>query len=138
MKRKDIFSKKRRSEIMSSIRSKNTKIERRLAEELQKQGLNFRKHAKLPGTPDFIFPEKKLAVFCHGDFWHGLNYKKMKPKLNAYWRNKIENNMKRDARVAKKLNNMGWRVLTLRGSRISKDAKRCVEIIKRRLSNLTK
>lgn len=133
MKRKDIFSKKRRSEIMSSIRGKNTNIERQLGEELEKEGLKFDKQADLPGTPDFAFPDGKLAVFCHGDFWHGLNYERMKPKLNAYWRNKIEGNMKRDKKVVEMLNCIGWKVLILKGSEILKDTNWCVDIIKQQL-----
>lgn len=136
MKRKDIFSKKRRSEIMSSIRGKNTKIEKRMMEELRKLGIRFEKHADLPGTPDFAVPAKKLAVFCHGDFWHGLNYKRMKPKLNSYWKKKIEGNMKRDTKVAKKLNRMGWKVVTLKGSKIEKDAKSCADAIRRKVERI--
>lgn len=136
MSRKDIFSKKRRSEIMSSIRSKNTKIELLLKDELKKQGLNFGMHAKLPGSPDFVFCKKKLAVFCHGDFWHGKNYDRMKPKLNRYWRNKIELNMKRDARVRRILNKQGWRILTLKGSQISRDVIHCVGRIRQKLMQI--
>lgn len=119
---------------MASIRSKNTKLELSLKKELKRQGLKFVMHAKLPGTPDFVFPGKRLVVFCHGDFWHGKNYDIMRPKLNSYWRNKIEKNMERDKRVEGKLSKMNWRVMTLKGSEIRKDIQRATERIKRKLS----
>jgi len=133
MRRKDIFSKKKRSKIMASIRGKNTKIEEILDKALRCSNLSFERHFKITGTPDFAFQKERLAVFCHGDFWHGKNYDRMKPKLNNYWRNKIEMNMKRDSRVKGKLNKMGWYVMTLKGSEINKNLEKCVERVKRQL-----
>ena len=135
MTRKDIFSKKQRSKIMSSIRGKNTKIEKLIQEGLKNEGLKFEMHAKLPGTPDFAFPDQRLIVFCHGDFWHGKNYDTMEKKLNKYWQNKILTNMKRDARVARRLRKLGWSIMVIKGSAINANVEKCIERIKRRLRN---
>ncbi|MDP6279672.1 MAG: very short patch repair endonuclease, partial [Nitrospinota bacterium] len=49
----DVFSKKKRSEVMSLIRSKNTKPELYVRSFLHKKGYRFRLHQKnLPGSPD--------------------------------------------------------------------------------------
>ena len=81
---------------MSSIRSKNTRIERLLFLLLDLKKIKYYRHYRIKGNPDIAFPRSKLAVFVHGNFWHGWNYNKLKKKLkNKYWKDKIENNIKR-------------------------------------------
>jgi len=109
----DVFTRKKRSEIMSKIRSKNTKAELLVFRELRKRKINFQKHyKKVAGSPDIALPRKKLAIFIDGSFWHGYKFKKRKEKLpKKYWVNKIETNMKRDVRDRKILRKKGWKVL---------------------------
>jgi len=109
----DVFSKEKRSEIMSKIRGKNTKVELLVFRELRKKGIYFQKHYKrVVGKPDIALPRKKIAVFIDGDFWHGYNYAKTKKRLpKVYWRAKIEANMARDIKNRRKLRRMGWKVL---------------------------
>ena len=73
----DIFTPEKRSWVMSRIRSKDTKIEKKTASMLRKNKIRYRKHPKLFGSPDFVV-EKKVLVFCDGDFWHGYLYSKKK------------------------------------------------------------
>ena len=71
----DKVTKEKRSEMMSKIRSSNTKIELAVFKRLKKRGIYFQKHyKKAPGTPDIALPRKKKAVFIDGDFWHGNNF----------------------------------------------------------------
>ena len=109
----DIFTKKKRSEIMSKIRSENTKVERLVFRELRRQGIYFQKHYKgAKGKPDIALPKKKKAVFIDGDFWHGRNFSKQRKRLpKRYWLAKIENNMKKDKRNRTTLKRKGWKVL---------------------------
>lgn len=109
----DVFSKEKRSEIMSKIKGKNTKVELLVFRELRKRGVYFQKHYKrVPGRPDIALPRKKIAVFIDGDFWHGYNYAKTKKRLpKEYWRAKIEANMARDVKNRRKLRGMGWRIM---------------------------
>ena len=109
----DVFTPKKRSEIMSKIRSKNTKVEVLVFRELQKRKIYFQKHYKRAvGNPDIALPRKKKAVFIDGDFWHGYRFSKQKERLpKKYWREKIENNIKRDKRVRTKLKREEWQVL---------------------------
>jgi len=94
----DVFTKKKRSEIMSKIRSKNTKPELIIFRELRKRKINFQKHyKKVIGSPDIALPKRKIAIFIDGDFWHGKNFNKNKKRLpKKYWREKIEANIHRD------------------------------------------
>ncbi len=108
----DCFSKKKRSEVMSKIRSKNTKAELMVFRELRKRGVYFQKHySKAPGKPDIALPRKKKAVFIDGDFWHGRNFEEMKYRLpNEYWRPKIEKNIIRDKTNNEELKQKGWKI----------------------------
>lgn len=109
----DCFTKEKRSEVMSKIRSKNTKAEILVFKELRKRGIYFQKHYyRAPGKPDIALPRKKKAVFIDGDFWHGYNFKKQKERLpKKYWLDKIESNIKRDRKNRAKLRKDGWEVL---------------------------
>lgn len=109
----DVFTPKKRSEIMSKIRSKNTRVEVLVFKELQRRKIYFQKHYKRAvGSPDIALPRKKKAVFIDGDFWHGYQFSKQRERLpKKYWQGKIESNIKRDRRVRVKLKREGWKVL---------------------------
>src|SRR6185295_10032034 len=95
----DLFSGLTRSELMSRIRSRgNKKTELALISFFRKQRITgWRRHQKLFGTPDFIFPKMKLAVFVDGCFWHGCRKHLRMPADNrAYWQRKIARNQSRD------------------------------------------
>lgn len=109
----DVFSPKKRSEIMSKIRSQNTTVEVLVFRALRKNGIYFQKHYKRAiGKPDIALPRKKKAIFIDGDFWHGYQFSKQKKRLpKKYWVDKIEGNIKRDRRNRAKLRREGWKVL---------------------------
>ena len=122
----DVFSKKKRSEIMSRIRSKNTLVEKKVFFYLRKNGVYFQRHyGKIPGKPDIALPRKKRAIFIDGDFWHGRDYGKTRERLpSAYWKEKISQNIARDKRNRKELKNMGWKVLRVWESQLKKQEAR--------------
>ena len=126
----DIFTPKKRSWIMSRIRSKDTKIEMKIAELLRKNKMRYRRHPKLFGSPDFIV-EKKVLVFCDGDFWHGYQYSRKKKPPKKFWRDKIERNMERDRKVGRKLRADGWHVVRLWEHDIETSPEKCVGKIRR-------
>lgn len=107
----DIFSPKKRSQIMSRISGKNTKPELVMRKALFALGLRYRLHGrKLPGKPDIVFGPKKVAVFVDGDWWHGRHYDIESAKYTPFWQQKIKSNMVRDERINKELEDMGWKV----------------------------
>jgi G:T-mismatch repair DNA endonuclease (very short patch repair protein) len=59
-KRKDIFSKKKRSEIMAAIKSKNTNLEKGVFSFLRKSGCRFSTHRKNVFGKPFL---ARLAIF---------------------------------------------------------------------------
>lgn len=132
----DIFDPKKRSEIMSRIRSKNSVAERVVFSYLRKQKVYFQKHyARVPGKPDIALPRKRKAVFIDGDFWHGRDYERIvntRP-LNDYWPRKIAYNMERDTSTRKKLEETGWQILRVWESDIKR--KSTQEIVLKKITD---
>jgi DNA mismatch endonuclease Vsr len=131
----DIMSKKQRSRHMSLVRGRNTRFEidllRFVSAELYPLGYRYRKHCRnLFGTPDIVFAKYKVAVFLDSDFWHGRNYKKLKPRMKSFWRKKIERNMERDQQVNRKLRRAGWKVLRFGETQVKKSPHSVVGRIK--------
>jgi DNA mismatch endonuclease (patch repair protein) len=115
----DVFTKKKRSDIMSRIRSRgNYATELQFIRMMRKHRISgWRRGSQLPGKPDFLFPRQRLAVFIDGDFWHGNPRKFRIPKTNyKYWSSKIDNNRKRDRHINRVLKKEGWKVLRFWGS----------------------
>jgi len=112
-----------------SSRKVDTKCEVALRRLLWAAGYRFRKNLReLPGRPDIVFTEARLAVFCDGDFWHGRNWETRSQKLAQgtnldYWLAKIRRNMERDQQNAKQLEEMGWTVLRLWETQILSNAR---------------
>lgn len=81
----DVFSKKKRSEVMSRIRSRgNKETEEALVAVFRNMKLKgWRRHRPVYGKPDFIFPKHRVAVFVDGCFWHGCPRHGTQPKTNA-------------------------------------------------------
>jgi DNA mismatch endonuclease (patch repair protein) len=112
----DVFTKKKRSVVMSLIRgSGNKDTELRLIAVFRNQGINgWRRGSAITGKPDFVFPTAKLAVFVDGCFWHGCPKHGTQPKNNAeFWLKKISGNRVRDVLVTKTLRKQGWRVMRI-------------------------
>lgn len=115
----DTISPVKRSNNMSKIRSKNTTPELVVRKYLYARGFRYRIHDKsLPGCPDIIFKQYKVAIFINGCFWHHHPKKDCKdshlPKSNtSFWQKKIQMNVKRDRRNYRKLRKMGWHVFVV-------------------------
>lgn len=113
----DIWDKKKRSEVMSKIRSKNTKPELALRKALFARGFRYRVNvSNLPGKPDIVLPKYKTVIFLHGCFWHGHKGCKYAytPKTNTkFWVDKITSNTERDKISTEKLTALGWNVITV-------------------------
>lgn len=118
---------------MSRIRSKDTLIEERMKEMLERNGIKFREHPKILGNPDFLV-EKRILVFCDGDFWHGYNYKSRRNPRKKFWKEKIEGNMRRDARVSRNLRAKGWSVLRFWEHDIERKPEICIKRIMRTIN----
>jgi DNA mismatch endonuclease (patch repair protein) len=139
----DIYTRKRRSAIMSRIRSVGTKPEKRLYE-LIREAIGTRRKIQqnvrsLPGCPDIFIPSLNLIIFCDGCFYHSCPQHGHTPKSNvSYWSEKFVRNRKRDRINRRLLRKSGYVVVcfwehNLRISRISAAKRR----IKRMFLKLT-
>lgn len=113
----DIYSKEKRSNIMSKIGGKDTKPEIIVRKYLFSKGFRYRINDKrYPGKPDIVLPKYRTVVFIHGCFWHGHeNCKASKlPETNSdFWKKKISDNVDRDRKNIKELRNSGWNVIVV-------------------------
>lgn len=129
----DVFTKKKRSEVMSRIRSRgNRDTELAMIRVLRGLGITgWRRHAALslriqhsrlriqeqrPARvrPDFVFRERRVALFVDGCFWHACPIHATKPRGNAaFWREKLTRNQARDRLVTRLLRAKGWKVLRI-------------------------
>ena len=132
----DIFTPEKRSWVMSRIRSKDTKIEKAMASLLRKNRIHYRRYPKLFGNPDFIV-EKKVLLFCDGDFWHGYQYGRKKKPQKKFWREKIERNMARDRKVTRTLRRDGWSVLRIWEHDIQRNPEKCARKILKAVEHST-
>ena len=129
----DKLTPEQRHKNMQAVKSKDSKIECLLRQELWKRGLRYRKNVNsVFGHPDIAFIGKKIAVFCDSEFWHGYDWEKRKNDIKSnkeFWISKIERNMARDEEVNDYLTSHGWTVLRFWGKQIQKDAAGCADLI---------
>lgn len=129
------------SKIMAAVRNRGSKAELALGKAMWRAGLRYRKHPRgIHGNPDYAFLSQKVAIFCDGDFWHGLGWKErgfstwdeqFEHLRNAeFWREKIRRNMERDKEVNEELRSSGWIVLRLRETEILKDPDKCAAVVR--------
>jgi DNA mismatch endonuclease (patch repair protein) len=157
----DVFTKAKRSALMSLIRSRGNKdTELVLAKLLRaNQITGWRRHVQIPGRavllrgpnfkparqrrpakifsvrPDFVFRSARLALFVDGCFWHGCPRHATKPKSNrAFWKKKLAGNIARDLRVNRALRQAGWRVLRIWECSLVKRPQTCIQRINRCLA----
>jgi len=136
----DVFTKSKRSDVMSRIRSRGNKdTELALARLLRQNKITgWRRHFEIRGRaallrgpniraaqqrrptkpfrvrPDFVFLKPRVAVFVDGCFWHGCPKHATQPANNrAFWKNKLARNKVRDRFVTRTLRAQGWRVLRI-------------------------
>ena len=111
---RDRLTKERRSWNMSRIRGKDTTPEKRVRSRLHRMGYRFRIHRKdLPGSPDIVFVNPRIAVFVHGCFWHRHPHCRncTTPTNNRkFWVEKLEGNAARDKRNQQALRKLGWKI----------------------------
>ncbi len=112
----DIFEKEKRSKIMSAVHSKQNKTtEIRLIKIFKENGIiGWRRNYKVKGHPDFVFLDKKIAIFVDGCFWHGHDCRNTRPADNAeFWQKKRERNMRHDKEITALFEKRGWTVIRI-------------------------
>lgn len=112
----DVYDKATRSAVMSKVRSKGNKsTELRLIEVFHEYGITgWRRNYTVKGHPDFVFMERRIAVFVDGCFWHGHDCRNTRPKENEdFWTAKRERNIMHDREVTAKFEQRRWTVVRI-------------------------
>jgi DNA mismatch endonuclease (patch repair protein) len=112
----DVFSRQKRSYIMSRIKGHgNATTELRMIAIFREHGIiGWRRKRSIYGSPDFVFPSARVAIFVDGCFWHGCPIHGALPRTNrAFWRKKLSRNKARDQQVNRILRKMGWKTTRL-------------------------
>ena len=113
----DVFSKEKRSWLMSRVKGRDTTPEILVRSFLHRMGLRFRIHRRdLPGKPDIVLPRHGKVIFVHGCFWHGHKrcLRSQRPTTHkGFWNRKLDQNIERDKRFRRRLWRMGWKVLVV-------------------------
>lgn len=112
----DVFSRAKRSEIMSRVRGReNAATELKLIALFRSAKISgWRRRSAIFGSPDFVFPRKKVAIFVDGCFWHCCPIHGTVPASNrAFWQAKLQRNVQRDRVVVRRLRALGWRVIRI-------------------------
>lgn len=110
----DVFTKEKRSDVMSRIKGKGNKdTEQAMIRILRKYHVSgWRRNQIVFGKPDFVFPKLKIALFVDGCFWHGCPLHSNVPKNNRrFWKKKLDGNKLRDKTVTRHLKMMDWNVV---------------------------
>lgn len=141
----DVFSRAKRSEVMSRIRGKgNESTELALASAFRKAGIKgWRRHvaikldlgpkvakrlgkAQLLVRPDFVFRREKVAVFVDGCFWHRCPLHSKLPENNReFWEYKLSRTVWRDRLVSRGLRRKGWNIQRIWEHDLSRSTEHC-------------
>lgn len=112
MKKAHNTEKYKQKRLLIIVPFKDTSIERMMQDELSARGYGYYKHFPIIGQPDLAFPDKKIAIFCDGDYWHNLPRGKQ-----------------RDEYVNTELQKQGWLVLRYWGHEINVNTEAIVDEI---------
>jgi DNA mismatch endonuclease (patch repair protein) len=113
----DVFTKDKRSWIMSRVKGRDTKPEILVRSFIFRIGFRFRLcRSGLPGKPDIVLPRHNKVIFVHGCFWHGHKgcKRSKRPGSNEkFWNKKLDGNINRDRRHRWELLKLGWKALVI-------------------------
>jgi DNA mismatch endonuclease (patch repair protein) len=112
----DVFSKEKRSEVMSKIRGfGNKETEIALIKIFSRHKIvGWRRRQKVFGKPDFVFWKQRVAIFVDGCFWHQCPLHSSIPRQNQeFWQKKLQATTLRDKQVNTTLEQKGWIVIRI-------------------------
>jgi len=127
----DVFTKTKRSEVMSRIKGRGKKeTELVLARLFRTEGITgWRRHSALVGRPDFSFRVRRVVVFVDGCSRHMCpKHFNMPANIQAFWNRKLTANQARDRLFTRTLRFAGWRVIRIWEHELRKPSKALVRI----------
>jgi len=135
----DTVDRATRRRIMQAVRSRDTKPELFVRQQVFAAGFRYRLCDKrLPGRPDLVLPRYRTAVFVHGCFWHRHGCaRSTTPATNVeFWRAKLDRNQARDRAATKELRRRGYKVEILWECELERGVARLLRRLARRRAAL--
>ena len=100
------------SERMKKVKSRGTGLEKKMESIFKSLGIRYQRQPNLRGNPDFRISGTNVLIFCDSSFWHGKREKEITgesfKKNREFWKKKLIENRKRDARNNRALRKSGW------------------------------
>jgi DNA mismatch endonuclease Vsr len=125
---------------MKRVRRERTVEEDLLYSAMRHHDLVLKRNDKrLPGKPDLLVANCRLAIFVDGDYWHGRAWfeRGAAPRSNrSFWIARFESNRRRDRRVDRQLRKLGWCISRVWGSDIRRDPEQVAARLARRITRL--
>ena len=111
----DIYTSEKRSDIMSKVKNKDSKLEVKFRKVLWAEGFRYRKNStKYFGKPDLVYSKYSTVIFIDSCFWHGCPEHGQIPKTRKeFWEKKIKRNKERDLEVTRHYQDMEWVVIRI-------------------------
>ncbi len=127
----DTVSKKKRSEIMGTVRSKDTKMEIAFRKAIWRKGFRYSKNSsKYFGKPDIVLKKYKTVIFLDSCFWHGCKkHCRIPIARKKYWTEKIERNKQRDKEVNSYYKKVGWKIIRVWEHDIKRNLEKIIKSI---------
>lgn len=111
-RRLETIAKIRKARLKQKIPKKDTKIEILVKERLVRKKIdNWIGNYPVKGQPDIAFPDRKIAIFCDGCYWHNC-------PICGFSNSRARNN---DGLVNEELERKGWKVLRFWGHEIKQN-----------------
>ena len=113
----DTISKEKKNEVMSHIRSKETKLEMVVRWNLHVLGFRHSLHpSKLPDCPDIVSHKWYMVIFVGGCFWYRHEWGKTATMLKSkveFWQAKLDRNVVKNRKKHAVLKQVEWRVIVI-------------------------
>ena len=111
----DIYSKKKRSEIMFRVKNRDSELEVKFRKKLWHAGFRYSKNStKYFGKPDIVLLKYKTVIFIDSCFWHGCKKHGSIPETRKkFWIKKIEGTRVCDKEVSRHYKKEGWNIIRI-------------------------
>jgi DNA mismatch endonuclease (patch repair protein) len=128
----DTFTPQARSLLMARVKQTGTQPERVVRALLRRLRLRYVSHVRrLPGRPDLVLRDFRIAIFVHGCFWHnhsGCRRGSLPSSNREFWLRKIASNVRRDRAAVRALRADNWSVAIIWQCQTSDDQRLAVRI----------
>ena len=117
----DRISAETRSRIMSRIRKKWSRLDRKTHGMLKGAKVRHKMYPNILGSPDvLVYPD--ILIFLDGCFWHccPLCFRPPSSRIN-YWIPKLRGNQLRDIKISEQLRGQSWEIVRIWEHEITAD-----------------